>query len=91
MEAKTASMGNFAAAGRGPILYAAAELSLIAGLVHLWVAPEHFEEWWGYGSFFLVAAAAQLLYAPLLLRSPTRAVLHAGISRATSRSWHCTP
>ena len=45
-------------------LYAAASLSLVAALIHLWVAPEHFGEWWGYGAFFLVAAAAQLLYAP---------------------------
>src|SRR5215217_7330059 len=40
-------------------LYAAAALSLLAGLIHLWVAPEHFEEWWGYGVFFLVAGAVQ--------------------------------
>ena len=31
-------------------------------LNHLWVMPEHFGEWWGYGAFFLVAACAQLLY-----------------------------
>jgi len=29
--------------------------------------PEHFEEWWGYGAFFLVAASAQVVYVPLLL------------------------
>ena len=27
------------------ILYAAAALSLLAALIHLWVTPEHFEEW----------------------------------------------
>jgi hypothetical protein len=42
-------------------LYAAASLSLAAALIHLWVMPEHFEEWWGYGTFFLATAAAQLL------------------------------
>ena len=42
-------MGGLAAERRGPTLYAATALSLIAGLVHLWVTPEHFEEWWGYG------------------------------------------
>jgi MFS family permease len=61
-------------------LYAAASLSLVAALIHLWVTPEHFEEWWGYGAFFVVAAAAQLLYALLLLRWPTREVLLAGIA-----------
>ncbi len=62
------------------VLYAAAALSLLAALIHLWVTPEHFEEWWGYGAFFLVAAAAQILYVPLVLLLPTRIVLLAGIA-----------
>jgi hypothetical protein len=66
--------------GRGRTLYAAAALSLLAALIHLWVMPEHFEEWWGYGAFFLVAAAAQLLYAPLVLVWPTRIALLGGIA-----------
>jgi len=66
--------------GRGRTLYAAAALSLLAALIHLWVAPEHFEEWWGYGAFFLVAAAAQVLYVPLVLLWPTRIVLLLGIA-----------
>jgi hypothetical protein len=65
--------------GRGRTLYAAAALSLLAGLIHLWVTPEHFEEWWGYGAFFLVAAAAQILYVPIVLLLPTRIVLLGGI------------
>jgi hypothetical protein len=68
------------AAGRDRTLYAAASLSLVAALIHLWVAPEHFEEWWGYGAFFLATAAAQLLYVPLLLRWPSRTILLAGIA-----------
>jgi hypothetical protein len=40
---------------------------------------EHFEEWWGYGAFFLVAALAQVLYIPLVLVWPTRIVLLLGI------------
>jgi len=59
-------------------LYAAAALSLLAGLIHLWVAPEHFEEWWGYGVFFLVAGAVQILYAPIVRLRATRIVLLAG-------------
>ncbi len=62
-----------------PILYAAAALSLAAALIHLWVAPEHFAEWWGYGVFFLVSALAQVLYVPLLLRWPNRMVLLLGV------------
>jgi hypothetical protein len=57
-----------------------AALSLLAGLIHLWVVPEHFEEWWGYGMFFLVAAVAQVVYVPLLLRWPNRAILLLGIA-----------
>jgi hypothetical protein len=68
------------ATGRpGGVLPAVAALSLIAGLIHLWVVPEHFEEWWGYGTFFLVAAVAQVVYVPLLLRWPNRSVLLLGI------------
>ncbi len=57
------------------VLYTVATLSLLAGLIHLWVMPEHFEEWWGYGTFFLVAAVAQVVYVPLLLRWPNWTVL----------------
>jgi hypothetical protein len=71
--------GRIGARGRGRTLYAAAALSLLAALVHLWVTPEHFEEWWGYGTFFLVAAAAQILYVPIVLHWPTRIVLLLGI------------
>ena len=56
-----------------------AALSLMAALIHLWVMPEHFEEWWGYGAFFLVAAVAQVLYVPLLMLWPNRTVLLLGI------------
>ncbi len=75
-----AAPGRIGATGRGRTLYVAAALSLLAALVHLWVAPEHFEEWWGYGAFFLVAAAAQLLYVPIVLIWPARPVLLAGIA-----------
>jgi hypothetical protein len=68
------------AMGRGRTLYAAAALSLLAGLIHLWVTPEHFEEWRGYGAFFVVAGAAQILYVPIVLLLPTRIVLLGGIA-----------
>ena len=62
------------------VLYPVAALSLLAGLIHLWVVPEHFEEWWGYGAFFLVAAVAQMAYVSLLLRWPSWMVLVLGIA-----------
>jgi len=45
----------------------AAWLSVIAGCIHLLVAPEHFDEWAGYGLFFLLVALAQLWYGWLLI------------------------
>ena len=61
------------------ILYAAAAFSLLAALIHLWVIPEHFEEWWGYGVFFLISAVAQGAYTAALLRWPRRPLLLLGI------------
>jgi hypothetical protein len=72
--------GSIRARDRERTLYAAAVLTLLAALVHLWVTPEHFEEWWGYGAFFLVAAAAQILYVPIVLLWPTRIILLGGIT-----------
>jgi len=56
----------------------AAGLSAVAAAIHIWVVPEHFQEWWGYGAFFLVLAAAQTLYAGLILRSRRPALLVLG-------------
>jgi FtsP/CotA-like multicopper oxidase with cupredoxin domain len=61
------------------ISYVAAALTVVAASVHAWATPEHFEEWWGYGVFFLLVAAAQGVYGPALLRWPRRPVLLAGI------------
>jgi hypothetical protein len=73
-------VGDLAAERPKLVLYAAAALSLVAALVHLWATPEHFEEWWGYGTFFLVSAAAQALYVPLLVRWPNRTILLLGVA-----------
>jgi hypothetical protein len=62
------------------ILQVAAALSLLAATIHLWVVPEHFEEWWGYGTFFVVVALAQGLYALWLLRRPGRPLLLFGVA-----------
>lgn len=45
----------------------AAGLSAVASVIHGAVTGEHFEEWWGYGLFFVVAAAAQMGFAVLLV------------------------
>lgn len=62
------------------LAFTAAGFSLLAALLHFYVTPEHFEEWWGYGAFFLVAAIAQALYAPLLILRPATPLLIAGIA-----------
>jgi FtsP/CotA-like multicopper oxidase with cupredoxin domain len=61
------------------LLYAAAALSLIAALTHAWAMLEHFEEWWGYGTFFLIAATAQACYGLVLLRWSGRSLLLLGV------------
>jgi len=63
-----------------PWLGHAIALSAIAGFIHVLATPSHFEEWVGYGLFFIVAAAAQGLYAVLLLFSgPSRPLLLSGV------------
>lgn len=61
--------------------YTAAGLSVVAGLLHLFVTPEHFEEWIGYGLFFFIAATSQLLFAFVIAAytPPARETLWAGI------------
>lgn len=57
----------------------AAALSVVAGYIHLVVMPEHFMEWWGYGTFFLIAAVAQVIYGGALLFRFRRSLVVAGI------------
>ena len=63
------------------LLYAAAGFSAVAGIIHAYFMPEHFEAWIGYGVFFLVATVGQVLLALVLLADlpPRRVVLWAGI------------
>lgn len=71
---------SYSATPSNAVLYPIAAFSLIAALIHLWVMPEHFEEWWGYGLFFLIATIAQALYGVILLRWPGQKLLLAGIA-----------
>ena len=54
--------------------------SATAATVHLAVAPEHFRESSLYGTFFLLAAAAQVGFLGYLLGRPSRRVLLAGLA-----------
>ena len=51
-------------------LWGAAGLSVVAAVIHGIVTPEHFEEWWGYGTFFIVAALCQAFYGLILIFQP---------------------
>jgi hypothetical protein len=55
-------------------------LSAYASLIHNWVLPEHYQEWWGYGLFFLASAVGQAFYAGLLLVWPRGWIFRVGIA-----------
>jgi hypothetical protein len=52
------------------LVYLAAALSLLAGYVHVVYAESHFQEWWGYGAFFVAAGNLQALFAALIVWRP---------------------
>src|SRR5262249_50066413 len=54
--------------------------SLVGALIHYWLIPEHYGEWWGYGTFFTAAAIAQGFCAGALVFWPRRIVLQSGIA-----------
>jgi hypothetical protein len=62
------------------LVYAAAALSFAAGYVHFAYAESHFQEWWGYGVFFVVAGNLQALFAALLVWRPRAWLPLAGIA-----------
>lgn len=59
---------------------AAAALSLAAGWIHFAYVSSHWQNWWAYGMFFLVAGVFQALFAPAMLKWPTRWTALAGIA-----------
>ena len=57
--------------GAERMLLSAAILSCAAALIHAAVIPSHFEEYWGFGTFFVVIAVLQLAWAELIRRGAT--------------------
>ena len=55
---------------RSNLLSWAVILSISAGLLHGLNVQEHLAEWWGYGFFFLFAAAGQFVYGLILIVQP---------------------
>ncbi|MBI4497038.1 MAG: sulfite exporter TauE/SafE family protein [Chloroflexi bacterium] len=66
--------------GWNTLLSAASGLALAAAVIHTGAMPEHFAEWWGYGSYFLVIAVAQALFSAALLRWPRPQLFVLGIA-----------
>lgn len=52
------------------LLYVGSGLSIGAGIIHALNVTEHLSEWWGYGTFFIFAAMAQIMFAIILLLQP---------------------
>ena len=59
--------------------HAAAGLSILSALLHLWLMAEHMAESLFYGGFFVGLALAQGLYGVALLRWPSRSVVRLGL------------
>jgi manganese oxidase len=51
---------------RRRLLGMAIALTMVAALIHVWVMPEHFEEWWVYGVLFVLVALLQGFYGVAL-------------------------
>ena len=66
------------------LLVCAALFSIGAAVIHAIVTPEHFEEWWGYGAFFLVATIAQAVFGLLLIVQLWRVRMMSNETRSSS-------
>jgi hypothetical protein len=49
-----------------------------AAVIHFVVVPGHWDEYWGQGLFFIIAAIAQLLWAVWVVVAPSRLLYLAG-------------
>lgn len=61
------------------IVLAAALLSAGSAAIHYAVINGHFEEWWGFGVFFIASGIAQLAWAVLAVMWPSRALFWLGV------------
>jgi hypothetical protein len=64
-------------------------LSLGAAAIHFAVVPEHFEEWWAFGLFFVTVGWFQALWPMAYLVQPSRQLvwLGIGVNLATVFVW----
>jgi hypothetical protein len=62
------------------LVAAVALLSAGAAAIHFAVIQSHFDEWWGYGAFFVASGIAQLAWSLLVVASPARWVFWLGVA-----------
>jgi hypothetical protein len=69
------------AEGHRPCLvtYSVASASTGAAAIHYAVVAEHFDEWWGFGLFFVASAVAQLVWAVVVVASRSRLLIWFGV------------
>jgi hypothetical protein len=58
---------------------AAALLCAGAAAIHYAVIADHLEEWWAFGVFFAAMGVAQLLWAALVVASPSHLLVRVGV------------
>jgi hypothetical protein len=61
------------------VTYSVASAAAGAAAIHYAVVAEHFDEWWGFGLFFVSSAAAQLVWAMVVVASRSRLVIWFGV------------
>jgi hypothetical protein len=74
-----AAAAQAADASAQAVLRCLAVLTATAAIIHFAVAGSHFQEYWAFGVFMLVAAWLQLAWAVLAVVRPRRALLTSGI------------
>jgi hypothetical protein len=52
------------------LLWVAAALSAVAGVIHWVVSPAYLRQWWGYGYFFIWAGVLQMGFAFIIFLLP---------------------
>jgi hypothetical protein len=61
------------------VTYSVASASTGAAAIHYAVVAEHFDEWWGFGLFFVASAVAQLVWAVAVVASRSRFLIWVGV------------
>jgi hypothetical protein len=80
VSALTLAVVPLAARGRTSLAAISAALfSAGAAAIHFAVIADHLEEWWVFGLFFAASGVAQLVWAALVVASPSRLVIGVGV------------